>query len=55
MLLSGLAVLHREARAIFVNKQFYELTIHEADDMNFKSWPRSIQTNDYDWIKGAYK
>lgn len=40
MLPSGLAILDRDAKAVFVNQQFYNLTTMLRDDSSFTSWPQ---------------
>ncbi|SMR62958.1 unnamed protein product [Zymoseptoria tritici ST99CH_3D1] len=55
MLPSGLAILDRNAQAIFVNQHFFDLTTLQRDDEEFTSWPQSIHPEDYDRVMGAYK
>jgi hypothetical protein len=55
MLPSGLAILDHEAKAVFVNQHFYQLTSHQSDDKSFKSWPQSIHPDDYNRVMDAYK
>ena len=54
LLPSGLAILDHEAKAVFVNKHFWELTTHYDDDKSFKGWPQSIHPDDYDRVIDAY-
>jgi PAS domain-containing protein len=55
MLPSGLAILDREAKAVFVNQHFYQLTTHRGEGREFKSWPQSIHPDDYDRVMQAYQ
>ncbi|PPJ50060.1 hypothetical protein CBER1_05076 [Cercospora berteroae] len=56
MLPSGLAILDHNARAIFVNQHFYDLTtMLDSDDKSFTGWPQSIHPEDYDRVMAAYK
>lgn len=55
MLPTGVAILDHNAQAVFVNQQFYRLTIHWADDKSFRSWPQSIHPDDYERVMGAYR
>jgi signal transduction histidine kinase len=55
MLPSGLAILDRNAQAIFVNQHFFDLTTLQRDDEEFTSWPQSIHPDDYDRVMDAYK
>lgn len=55
MIPTGLAILDHNARAVFVNQQFYQLTTHWGDDQSFKSWPQSIHPDDYERVMGAYQ
>jgi len=55
MLPIGLAILNQRADAIFVNKQFFELTTHQGSDKTFTSWPQTIHTDDYDRVMQAYQ
>ena len=55
MIPTGLAILDHNARAVFVNQQFYQLTTHRGDDQSFKSWPQSIHPDDYERVMGAYQ
>ena len=50
----GLAVLDREADAIFVNDGFFKLTT-KRDENNFRSWPESIDPRDHDRVMTAYR
>jgi PAS domain-containing protein len=55
MLPSGLAILDRDAKAVFVNQHFYQLTTHCGEGREFKSWPQSIHPDDYDRVMQAYQ
>jgi signal transduction histidine kinase/CheY-like chemotaxis protein len=55
MIPTGLAILDHNARAVFVNQHFYQLTTHWGDDQSFKSWPQSIHPDDYERVMGAYQ
>lgn len=56
LLPSGLAILDQNARAIFVNQHFYDLTtMLDNDDNAFTSWPQSIHPDDYERVMAAYK
>ncbi|KAM0721449.1 hypothetical protein Q7P37_002373 [Cladosporium fusiforme] len=55
MIPTGLAILDHNARAVFVNQHFYQLTTHWGDDQSFKSWPQSIHPEDYDRVMTAYQ
>ncbi|KAM3423816.1 hypothetical protein BST61_g1215 [Cercospora zeina] len=56
MLPSGLAILDHNARAIFVNQHFYDLTtMLDGADKSFTSWPQSIHPDDYERVMDAYK
>ncbi|CAK3811757.1 histidine kinase [Lecanosticta acicola] len=55
MLPSGLAILDRDANAVFVNQNFYNLTTLRAEDKQFTSWPQSIHSDDYDRVMSAYQ
>lgn len=55
MIPTGLAILDHNARAVFVNQHFYQLTTHWGEDQSFKSWPQSIHPEDYDRVMSAYK
>lgn len=55
MIPTGLAILDHNARAVFVNQHFYQLTTHWGDDQSFKSWPQSIHPDDYGRVMGAYQ
>lgn len=56
LLPSGLAILDRDARAIFVNQHFYDLTtMLDNDEQAFTSWPQSIHPDDYERVMAAYK
>lgn len=55
MLPSGLAILDRDAKAVFVNQHFYQLTTHRGEDREFTSWPQSIHPDDYGRVMQAYR
>lgn len=50
LLPSGLAILDRDAKALFVNRRFWELTTLQ-DDGQFTSWPQSIHPDDCAYIE----
>lgn len=56
MLPSGLAILDHNAKAIFVNQHFWDLTTTVAkDDKSFTGWPQSIHPDDYSRVMDAYR
>ncbi|KXT11729.1 hypothetical protein AC579_5034 [Pseudocercospora musae] len=55
MLPSGLAILDHNAKAVFVNQHFWDLTTMLGDDRSFTSWPQSIHPDDYDRVMKAYQ
>jgi PAS domain-containing protein len=55
MLPTGLAILNHKAEAVFVNRQFYDLTTHREEDKSFRSWPQTIHPDDYDRVMKAYQ
>lgn len=55
MLPSGLAILDKNAQAVFVNQNFYDLTTISNDQKSFTSWPQSIHDDDYDRVMNAYQ
>lgn len=55
MLPTGLAILDRDAAAVFVNKHFYDLTTHLEEDKSFIQWPHSIHPDDYHRVIDAYR
>ncbi|KAK4506200.1 hypothetical protein PRZ48_004165 [Zasmidium cellare] len=55
MLPSGLAILDKNAQAVFVNQHFYDLTTSRTDNKSFTSWPQSIHPDDYDRVMNAYQ
>lgn len=56
MLPSGLAILDHNARAVFVNQHFYDLTTTlDSEDKSFTGWPQSIHPEDYDRVMDAYQ
>lgn len=54
LLPSGLAILDRDAKAMFVNRKFWDLTTLQEDEQ-FTSWPQSIHEEDYDRVMSAYR
>jgi PAS domain-containing protein len=55
MLPPGLAILDRDAKAVFVNQHFYQLMTHCGESREFKSWPQSIHPDDFDRVMQAYQ
>ncbi|KAF2421022.1 hypothetical protein EJ08DRAFT_526176 [Tothia fuscella] len=55
MLPTGLAILNHKAEAIYVNKQFFELTTHRDNDKSFRSWPQTIHADDHERVMKAYQ
>ena len=55
MLPTGLAILNHKAEAIFVNRQFYELTTNMENERRFKSWPHTIHPDDYPRVMDSYQ
>jgi PAS domain-containing protein len=53
MLPTGMAILNYKAEAVFVNEQFFKLTT--SGGQNFKAWPQSIHSEDYERVMEAYR
>jgi len=54
LLPNGLAILDKEAEAIFVNDGFFKLTTNKHSN-EFRAWPESIHPKDYDRVMTAYR
>ena len=54
LLPNGLAILDSDAHAVFVNDGFFRLTT-DRDEKNFRAWPESIDSRDYDRVMTAYR
>ncbi|KAJ4302989.1 hypothetical protein N0V90_001880 [Kalmusia sp. IMI 367209] len=54
LLPNGLAILDKEAEAIFVNDGFFKLTTNKGQN-EFRAWPESIHPLDYEKVMGAYR
>ncbi|KAL1608200.1 hypothetical protein SLS60_003139 [Paraconiothyrium brasiliense] len=54
LLPNGLAILDKEAEAIFVNDGFFKLTTNKGQN-EFRAWPESIHPQDYERVLGAYR
>ena len=54
LLPNGLAILDKEAEAIFVNDGFFKLTTNKSQN-EFRAWPESIHSEDYDSVMSAYR
>ena len=54
LLPNGLAILDKEAEAIFVNDGFFKLTTNKGQN-EFRAWPESIHPDDYERVMGAYR
>lgn len=54
LLPNGLAILDKEAEAIFVNDGFFRLTTNKLSN-EFRAWPESIHPEDYDRVMAAYR
>ncbi|KAF1851062.1 putative histidine kinase HHK12p [Cucurbitaria berberidis CBS 394.84] len=54
LLPNGLAILDKNAEAIFVNDGFFELTTNKGQN-EFRAWPESIHREDYDRVMAAYR
>lgn len=54
LLPNGLAILDKEAEAIFVNDGFFKLTTNKGQN-EFRAWPESIHPEDYERVMGAYR
>ncbi|KAF2834833.1 hypothetical protein M501DRAFT_999857 [Patellaria atrata CBS 101060] len=55
MLPVGIAILDRDAQAVFVNTRFWTLTTNDDANKQFQGWPESIHEEDYDSVMGAYR
>ncbi|KAF2128604.1 two component histidine kinase 1 [Dothidotthia symphoricarpi CBS 119687] len=51
---NGLAILDKEAEAVFVNDGFFKLTTNKHSN-EFRAWPESIHPEDYDRVMTAYR
>jgi PAS domain-containing protein len=51
---NGLAILDSDAEAVFVNDGFFALTTNKTSK-DFRAWPQSIDTADYDRVMSAYR
>ncbi|KAF1971759.1 putative histidine kinase HHK12p [Bimuria novae-zelandiae CBS 107.79] len=54
LLPNGLAILDKDAEAIFVNDGFFKLTTNKGRN-EFRAWPESIHPEDYERVMGAYR
>ncbi|KAL5422769.1 hypothetical protein PMIN04_004436 [Paraphaeosphaeria minitans] len=54
LLPNGLAILDKEAEAIFVNDGFFKLTTNKSQN-EFRAWPESIHPQDYERVLQAYR
>jgi len=54
LLPNGLAILDRDAEAVFVNDGFFKLTTNKGQN-EFRAWPESIHPEDYDRVMTAYR
>ncbi|KAJ4366943.1 hypothetical protein N0V83_007473 [Neocucurbitaria cava] len=54
LLPNGLAILDKNAEAIFVNDGFFKLTTNKGQN-EFRAWPESIHPDDYDQVMAAYR
>lgn len=54
LLPNGLAILDKEAEAIFVNDGFFKLTTNKSQN-EFRAWPESIHPQDYERVMQAYR
>ncbi len=54
LLPTGLAILDKDAEAVFVNDGFFKLTTNKSPN-EFRSWPESIHSDDYDRVISAYR
>lgn len=56
MLPTGLAILDKQAQALFVNDEFFTLTTNKGSGSGgFRSWPESIHPEDRDRVMDAYR
>lgn len=54
LLPNGLAILDKDAEAVFVNDAFFKLTTNKGQN-EFRAWPESIHPDDYDTVMTAYR
>ncbi|KAF2253673.1 putative histidine kinase HHK12p [Trematosphaeria pertusa] len=54
LLPNGLAILDKEAEAVFVNDGFFKLTTNKGKN-EFRAWPESIHPQDYERVMSAYR
>ncbi|KAF1829678.1 putative histidine kinase HHK12p [Decorospora gaudefroyi] len=54
LLPNGLAILDKDAEAIFVNDGFFKLTTNKGNN-EFRAWPESIHPDDYVDVMSAYR
>lgn len=54
LLPNGLAILDKDAEAIFVNDGFFKLTTNKGKN-EFRAWPESIHPQDYERVMSAYR
>ena len=54
LLPNGLAILDSSAEAVFVNDNFFKLTIRKSSD-EFRAWPESIDPRDYERVMDEYR
>jgi signal transduction histidine kinase len=54
LLPNGLAILDKDAEAIFVNDGFFKLTTNKGNN-EFRAWPESIHPEDYEVVMSAYR
>lgn len=54
LLPNGLAILDKNAEAIFVNDGFFKLTTNKGNN-EFRAWPESIHPDDYEDVMAAYR
>ncbi|KAF2680177.1 two component histidine kinase 1 [Lentithecium fluviatile CBS 122367] len=54
LLPNGLAILDKDAEAVFVNDGFFKLTTNKGLN-EFRAWPESIHPEDYERVMSAYR
>jgi PAS domain S-box-containing protein len=54
LLPNGLAILDKDAEAVFVNDGFFKLTTNKGQN-EFRAWPESIHPEDYERVMEAYR
>jgi PAS domain S-box-containing protein len=54
LLPNGLAILDKDAEAVFVNDGFFKLTTNKGQN-EFRAWPESIHSADYERVMAAYR